>query len=65
MKDFALLVTDDYGNKFYEIHENGETIFDYTNNEVLKTNFFDGTYFQKSELSALSPFYEKILQTRD
>jgi len=35
-----IIVTDDYGNKFYEIHEDGE-IFDYTNNEVLKTNFFD------------------------
>ncbi len=40
MSDYTLLVKDDYGNKFYEIHENGKTIFDYTNNEVLKTNLF-------------------------
>ena len=32
------IVTDDYGNKFYEIHKDGE-IFDYSNNEVPKTNF--------------------------
>jgi len=39
MSDYTLLVKDQYGNKFYEIHENGKTIFDYTTNEVLKTNF--------------------------
>ena len=64
MKDFALLVKDDYGNRFFEIHEDG-TIYDFSNNEVLKTNLLDGTYSHKFVLSALSPFYEKILQTRD
>jgi len=50
MSDFTLLVTDDYGNRFFEIHEDGE-IFDYTTNQVLKANFFDLDYSQMSQLS--------------
>jgi len=38
-----VIVTDEYGNKFYEIHESDE-IFDYTLNKVLKTNFNEKWY---------------------
>jgi len=35
---YFLLVKEEYGKKFYEIHESDE-IFDYTLNKVLKTNY--------------------------
>jgi len=38
MNDVMLIIKDEYGKKFYEIHESDE-IFDYTLNKVLKTNF--------------------------
>jgi len=38
-----IIISDNLGNKFYEIHKNGKTVFDYTTNEVLKTNSYEDT----------------------
>ena len=33
-----LIITDNLGNKLYEVYLEDKTVFDYTNNEVLNEN---------------------------